>query len=92
MSQIQYTLDLLVEKCMLGCCLANTLVEFNAKLKNSNERVSADKEKYQCLVEKLIYLSHTKPDISYATSTISHFMQAPYEDHMEAINRIMRYL
>ncbi|KAA0050771.1 Cysteine-rich RLK (receptor-like protein kinase) 8 [Cucumis melo var. makuwa] len=41
---------------------------------------------------KLIYLSHIRPDISYAVSTVGPFTQAPYEEHMEAVNRIMRYL
>ena len=77
---------------MLGCCPADTSIEFNTKLKNSGDRVPVDKEKYQRLVEKLIYLSHTRPNISYAVSTVSQFLQAPYEDHMEAVNRILRYL
>ena len=50
------------------------------------------REKYQCLVGKLIYLSHTRPDISYVVSTISQFMQAPYEERMETVNIILRYL
>ena len=41
---------------------------------------------------KLIYLSHTRPDISYVVSTVSQFLQALYEDYMEAVNRILRYL
>ena len=41
---------------------------------------------------KLIYLSHTRLDISYVVSTVSQFMQTLYEENMEAINRIMRYL
>ena len=41
---------------------------------------------------KLIYLSHTRPDISYVVSTVSQFMQTPYEEHMKAVNRILRYL
>lgn len=38
---------------------------------------------------KLIYLSHTKPEISYAVSTVSQFMQALYEEHMEVVNNII---
>ncbi|KAA0063376.1 Cysteine-rich RLK (receptor-like protein kinase) 8 [Cucumis melo var. makuwa] len=53
---------------------------------------TVDKEQYQHLVGKLIYLSHTRPDISFAMNVVSQFMQAPCEEHMEAIKRIMRYL
>lgn len=33
-----------------------------------------NKESYQKLVGKLIYLAHTEPDISYAVSQVSQFM------------------
>ncbi|KAA0059282.1 putative mitochondrial protein [Cucumis melo var. makuwa] len=79
-SQRKYTLDLLTERGMFGCCLADTLIEFNCKLRNLGDKV-VDKEQYQCLVGKLIFLSHTRLDISYVVSVVSHFMQAPYEEH-----------
>ncbi|KAL0533130.1 hypothetical protein IC582_030345 [Cucumis melo] len=91
-SQRKYTLDLLTEIGMLGCRPADTPIEFNCKLGNSDDQVPVDKEQYQRLVGKLIYLSHTRPDISFAVSVVSQFMQAPYEKHMEAVNRILRYL
>ena len=62
------------------------------KLGNSGDRIPVYKEKYQCLVGKLIYLSHTRPDILYVVSTVNQFMQAPCEDYIEAVNKIMRYL
>ena len=77
---------------MTGCKLVDTSMEFNAKLGNFVWKVSVDQEKYQRLVGKLIYLSHTRSYISYAVSTVSQFMQAPYEEHMEVVNRILRYL
>ncbi|KAA0042054.1 myosin-9 isoform X2 [Cucumis melo var. makuwa] len=91
-SQRKYTLDLLIETGMLGCRPADTLIEFNCKLGNSDDQVSVDKEQYQRFVGKLIYISHTRPDISFAVSFVSQFIQAPYEKHMEAVNRILRYL
>jgi hypothetical protein len=51
-----------------------------------------DKERYQRLVGKLIYLSHTRPDIAYSVGVISQFMHSPKEEHMNAIWRVMRYL
>ncbi|KAA0041477.1 putative mitochondrial protein [Cucumis melo var. makuwa] len=87
MSQRKYTLDLLTETGMLRCLPANTPIEFNCKLGNSDDQVPIDKEQYQRFVGKLIYLSHIHPDISFAVSVVSQFKQAPYEKHMEAINR-----
>jgi hypothetical protein len=51
-----------------------------------------DKGRYQRLVGRLIYLSHTRPDIGFAVSFVSQFMNNPTEDHMAAVNRILRYL
>ncbi|XP_021986575.1 secreted RxLR effector protein 161-like [Helianthus annuus] len=51
-----------------------------------------DKEMYQRLVGKLIYLSHTHPDIVYAVGVVSKFMHQPQVAHMEAAQRILRYL
>ncbi|KAA0031718.1 Beta-galactosidase [Cucumis melo var. makuwa] len=76
-SQRKYTIDLLTERGMLGCRPADTLIEFNYKLGNSDDQVPVDKEQYQRLVGKLIYLSHTRPDISFAVNAVSQFMRLP---------------
>ena len=43
-SQKKYTLDLLTDTGMLGCRLADTPIEFNCKLGNSNDQVLVDEE------------------------------------------------
>ena len=47
---------------------------------------------YQRLVGKVIYLTHTRPDMSYAFSVVSQFMHNPSNQHMGAINCILAYL
>ena len=56
------------------------------------DQVPCDKGRYQWLVGKLIYLSHTRPNIAYAVSVVSQFMHAPSEEHMNAVYRILKYL
>ena len=51
-----------------------------------------DRERYQRLVGRLIYLSHTRPDIAFAVSVVSQYMNDPKSAHMEAVIRILRYL
>jgi hypothetical protein len=51
-----------------------------------------NKERYQRLVEKLIYLSHIRPNIAYVVSVMSQFIHAPAEEYMEVVMRIIRYL
>ncbi|XLR34469.1 hypothetical protein HN51_043792 [Arachis hypogaea] len=67
-------------------------MQVNQKLKIVEGTTLTDKERYQRLVEKLIYLSHTRFDIAYAVGIISLFMHKLQEDHMEAVMRIVRYL
>ena len=52
----------------------------------------ANKSQYQRLVGKLIYLKHTHPDISFSVSRVSQFLSNSSVIHMEAVNRILRYL
>ena len=41
---------------------------------------------------RLIYLSHTCPDMAFAVSMVSQFMHAPGPKHLEVVFRILRYL
>ncbi|TYK03081.1 ty3-gypsy retrotransposon protein [Cucumis melo var. makuwa] len=70
-SQRKYTLDLLTEAGILGCRFADTPIEFNCRLGKSDDQVPVDKEQYQRLVGKLIYLSHSCPDISFAGNLVT---------------------
>ncbi|XP_054786854.1 uncharacterized mitochondrial protein AtMg00810-like [Prosopis cineraria] len=53
---------------------------------------AADKERYQKLVRKLIYLSYTRPNIAFIVSVASQYMTFPMKSHMEAVYKILRYL
>jgi len=90
-SQQKYILDLLKETGMSGCRPADTPMDPNAKLWGEGS-VPVDTGRYQRLVGKLIYLSHTRPDIAFSVSVVSQFMNSPSEEHLEAVYRILRYL
>ncbi|KAL5787126.1 hypothetical protein ACOSP7_004075 [Xanthoceras sorbifolium] len=90
-SQRKYTIDLLEETGMLGCKPSKTPIELGNKEKMF-EGDPIDKENYQRLVGKLIYLSHTTPDIAFAVSLVSQFMHVPCQGHLDAVYRILRYL
>ena len=81
-SQQKYILDLLKETGMMGCRPANTPIDPNQKLRSEGKGDPVDTTRYQRLVGRLIYLSHTRPNIAFAVSLVSQFMQSPHEEHL----------
>jgi hypothetical protein len=77
-------LDLLTETGMLGCRPAVAPIDQKFKL-SAEAREPIDRERYQRLVGRLIYLSHTRPDISFVVSVVSRYMHDPREGHMDAV-------
>lgn len=47
---------------------------------------------YRSIVGGLRYLTHTRPDISYAVGMVSRFMEKPTDVHLQAVKRILRYV
>ena len=92
MNQHKYVLDLLNETGLLGYKPAETPIESNLKLQPSKCVEIGNKELYQRLSGRLIYLSHTCLDIAFAVSMVSQFMHSPRQDHSDVDYRILRYL
>ena len=61
-SQRKYVLDLLKDTRMLGCKSIDTPMDYTIKLGTIKGSALVDKGRYQRLVGKLIYLSHTRPN------------------------------
>ncbi|CAL9006009.1 unnamed protein product, partial [Prunus brigantina] len=71
---------------------ADTPIEINHKLCEDMDQEPTNKEQYQHLVGRLIYLAHTIPNIAYAMSMVSQFMHSPSVFHRNAVDQILRYL
>lgn len=87
---IKIVIDLLTETCMLGCKPSDTPVDGRKKTDDGGNSVKIDK--YQRLAEKLIYLSHARPDIAFAISLVSQHMHSSNESHLETVYKILKYL
>jgi hypothetical protein len=62
------------------------------KLFTNMEEDTVDPTLYRSMVGKLLYLTHTQPDITHAVSVVSRFMPRPQLSHLQAVKRIFRYL
>ena len=51
-----------------------------------------DPTMYRHIVGSLIYMTITKPNLSYAIGLVSQFMQAPSKLHLDAARCILKYV
>ncbi|KAJ0535497.1 putative RNA-directed DNA polymerase [Helianthus annuus] len=88
-------LELLNEFGYLGCKPVNTPIEqssiVTSKIDKSTQLLR-NVTGFQKLIGKLIYLSLTRPDISYTVQFLSQFMHTPKEVHLDLALRLLRYL
>jgi hypothetical protein len=47
---------------------------------------------YKCIVGSLIYMTITRPDLSYEVGVVNQFMQTPRKPHLDAVRHILRYI
>ena len=80
--QRKYVLDLLQETGMSACQPVDTPVEEGLKLCVETNQVPVNKGRYQRLIGRLMYFTHTRPDLAYALSIVSQFMHNPGEKLM----------
>ncbi|GFZ10854.1 hypothetical protein Acr_22g0002520 [Actinidia rufa] len=75
LSQQKYSLDLLQDTCMLGCRPTSTPMVPNLKISAELGELFPDPSIYQRLVGHLIYLTNTRPDLTFSVSISSHILE-----------------
>lgn len=85
-------MDLLADTGMMAAKPCSTPMDSKMKLHRQSCEPLADSTSYRRLVGRLLYLTHTRPDISYAVSNLSQFLESPTTEHNRAAMRIVRYI
>ena len=92
LTHAKYTSDLISRVSITDSKIVDTPIEYNCRLNSHDGEPLSDATLYRQLVGSLIYITITRPDISYAVHVVSQFMAAPRSPHYAVVLKILRYL
>ena len=87
LSEKKYVTDILKEFHMTKCKSLNLPMAYLKLTANSGDPLPKP-DIFQRLIGKLIYLTITRPDISYPIQILSQFMNQPTTSHLQAAFRV----
>lgn len=90
--QRQYCLNLLTDTGTLAGKPVSTPMEPGSHLHNDDGPLFSDIECYRRLVGRLLYLTTTRPDISFTVQQLSQFLSKPTMTHYKVAQRVLHYL
>ncbi|XP_074352903.1 putative mitochondrial protein AtMg00240 [Apium graveolens] len=93
MSQKKYTADILQKLDNLKS--KTSLIpmdQYHDLLHNSDSPLLHNAAAYRRLVGKLIYLTISRPDLSYAVHIVAQYMHSPRAIHLHVVLKLVRYL
>lgn len=90
--QHKYVLELLNDAGLLGCRPSSVPMDPSVKLADEDGELLPSAEPYRRLIGKLMYLTTTRPDISFAVNKLCQFSSAPRKPHLHAAHKFLHYL
>ena len=87
--QRKYALELLFDTGYLGCKPASIPMHANLKLSQDDGELVEDPTAYRRLIGKLLYLTITRPDLSYSVNRLSQFLANPRHSRLRAAMKIL---
>ncbi len=62
------------------------------KLSANEGDIVEDTTMYRRIMGSLIYMTITRPDLSYVVGVVNQFMQTPQKPHLDVVRHILRYI
>lgn len=91
-SQRKYALDLLADTGFLASKPCAVPLDPNVALSATTGVSLPESTSYRELIGRLLYLTITRPDITFAVHRLSQFLSAPTDVHLKAAHHVLRYL
>ncbi|XP_060969836.1 uncharacterized mitochondrial protein AtMg00810-like [Cannabis sativa] len=91
-SQRKYTLQLLEDTGFLGSKPSKTPMDPKLRLDNEHGETLDNPSTFRQIIGKLLYLTLSRPDITFAVNSLSQFMATPRTPHLQAVHHLLRYL
>ncbi|KAJ8752991.1 hypothetical protein K2173_008726 [Erythroxylum novogranatense] len=92
LNQRKFILDILTDAGLTRAKPCSTPLPQHLKLSLTEGEPLDHPEAYRKIVGRLLYLTMTRPDISYAVQHLSQFLSAPKLPHMQAVTHVLKYL
>lgn len=74
------------------CRPVNTPMNCSKILQLEDDSGPTDSKIYRRLVGRLLYLTHTRPNITFVVNMLSRFVSKPTRKHLGAAKHLLRYL
>ncbi|KAL0403899.1 UNVERIFIED_CONTAM: Retrovirus-related Pol polyprotein from transposon RE1 [Sesamum radiatum] len=91
-TQHKFIRDIIADAGLQSARAASSPLPPGIKLSAHTSPPLSDAEPYRRLVGRFLYLSFTRPDISFGAQQLSQFVHAPCAIHLDAAMHLVRYL
>lgn len=90
LKQEAYARNILEKTKMMDCNSSKCPIDQKLQLKKDEEGELINPTEYRSIVGSLRYLTHTRPNLSFAVGVVSRFMEKPTEKHLQVVKGIFR--
>eukprot|EP00253_Pinus_taeda_P012101 PITA_12101 len=92
LSQTKYLKQILKKYGMEDAKPVCTPMVTGCSLSANDESTVVHQPTYRSMIGSLLYLTGTRPDIMHVVGIVGRFQENPKETHLQAVNRILKYL
>jgi hypothetical protein len=90
--QAKYTKNLMKKFNMVELKTVSTPMSSTVSLGLDEDGEAVDQKEYKSMIDSLLYLTATRPNIQFAMELCALFQASPHASHWTTVQRVFRYL